>query len=124
MCVDYLNRCININCTYRPLYILHNTQNDYIYGELGRTPLIVTQYFIIIKYWLKVMSSYVKYMSHAYNMMLEDMVLSNNRNWSMSGEIDFVNLADILLTHLNINCRLLDYKKILTTIIQQTCSNV
>jgi hypothetical protein len=56
------------------------TRNGFIYGELGKTPLIVT----IIQYWIKIIkSSNVKYMLHAYNIMLEDMVLSNNRNWAM-----------------------------------------
>jgi hypothetical protein len=66
---------VHLQLCKRLLGVKQCTHNDFIYGELGRTPLIVTRHFRI-KYWLKVIkSSNVKYMSHAYIMMLEDMIL-------------------------------------------------
>ena len=33
------------------------TQNDFIYGELGRTDYKSRRFIVLIKYWLKVISS-------------------------------------------------------------------
>ncbi len=66
------------------LGVKRSTQNDFVYGELGRTPLIQRRYFIIIKYWFKLLdSSEHKYIRHIYNMMLNDMQTSPNKtNWA------------------------------------------
>ena len=32
-----------------------STQNDFVYGELGRTSYSTKRYFMIIKYWFKIL---------------------------------------------------------------------
>ena len=60
------------------------TQNNFIYGELGRLPYQKQRYFIIIKYWLKIVNSEEnKMIKHVYNQMLLDLELDNRRvNWA------------------------------------------
>ena len=60
------------------------TQNDFIYGELGRTSLTVESHLRIIKFWTKVcMSHDNKYVKHVYNLLKEDSQLYPNRvNWA------------------------------------------
>ena len=59
------------------------TQNNFIYGELGRLPNQKQRYFIIIKYWLKIVNSEENKIKHVYNQMLLDLELDNRRvNWA------------------------------------------
>ena len=60
------------------------TQNDFIYGELGRTSLSVGRCYIIIKYWLKIlMCDDCKYIKYIYKMMLLDLGERPNKiNWA------------------------------------------
>ncbi len=49
------------------------TQNDFIYGEIGRTKLIVKRHFNILKYWLKLCnSSNLKYNKLVYECLVND----------------------------------------------------
>ena len=49
------------------------TQNDFIYGKLDRTDCKLRRFIVMIKYWLKVISSdESKYIKHIYKMMLND----------------------------------------------------
>ena len=60
-----------------------STQNNFIYGELGRINYQTRRYFIIIKYWLKVIQKADnKYVNVIYKLMLRD-IDSNARiiNW-------------------------------------------
>ena len=61
-----------------------STQNDFIYGELGRTNYYTRRIYIIVKYWFKVLNSdNRKYIKNVYNLMLNDMnVNPNTRNWA------------------------------------------
>ena len=61
-----------------------STQNDFVYGELGRMDYQSQRYVIIIKYWLKVLSSEeTKYIKQIYNRMLNDLTLQPiKRNWA------------------------------------------
>lgn len=61
-----------------------STQNDFVYGEVGRKNLIVNRHFKIIKYWLKVISSNDnKYIKYIYKMMLSDIELFPSKtNWA------------------------------------------
>ena len=61
-----------------------STQNDFIYGELGRTDYQSRRYVSIIKFWLKVVSSHDnKYIRQIYAMMLNDMVTHPlKQNWA------------------------------------------
>ena len=46
------------------------TQNDFVYGELGRTCIQNSRYYMIIKYWLKIIFyNDNKFIKHIYNMM-------------------------------------------------------
>jgi hypothetical protein len=60
------------------------TQNDFVYGELGRLTLRTTRLFRIIKYWLKVISSTDnRFINIAYNMMLKDLAVRPSKtNWA------------------------------------------
>ena len=50
-----------------------STQNDFIYGELGRTDYYTKRIYIIIKYWFKVVyADERKYISEIYKVMLND----------------------------------------------------
>ena len=40
----------------RILGVKKSTQNDFVYGELGRFPMIIHRYTRIIKYWLKIVT--------------------------------------------------------------------
>ena len=51
------------------------TQNDFVYGELGRSSFQLTRYCNIIKYWLKILHrSEMKYARIIYNMLYNDCV--------------------------------------------------
>jgi hypothetical protein len=55
------------------------TQNNFIYGELGRIPLKQQMLVSIIRYWLKIsQSSDLKIVKHVYNLMLSDMQKTPN----------------------------------------------
>ena len=60
------------------------TQNDFVYGELGRTSFQNNRFFMIIKYWLKIIvCNEAKNIRYIYNMMLEDMDrMPDKDNWA------------------------------------------
>ena len=66
------------------LGVKKTTQNDFVYGELGRTTLITKRYLNIVKYWFKILASGDrKYINIVYRMMLRDMDLKRNSvNWA------------------------------------------
>ena len=39
------------------LGVIQNCQNDFVYGELGRYPLIINRQYRIIMFWLKIYKS-------------------------------------------------------------------
>ena len=61
-----------------------STQNDFIYGELGRINYYSRRLFCCIKYWLKVIKSdNRKYISITYKLLLSDMEQwPNKTNWA------------------------------------------
>ncbi len=61
-----------------------STQNDFIYGELGRKSIQTQRFYNIIKYWFKVIGTPDrKYVNCLYNMMLNDMrERPNKQNWA------------------------------------------
>ena len=75
---------VHLQFCKKVLGVKKNTQNDFVYGELGRTSFITHRYLIIIKYWLKVLKmSDVKYVKIVYNMMLSDFESTPNKiNWA------------------------------------------
>ena len=47
-------------------------QNDFVYGELSRTSYITKRYFIILKYWLKIiLAEENKYIKIVYNLIFK-----------------------------------------------------
>lgn len=66
------------------LGVKKSTQNDFVYGELGRHECIVNRYYQIIKYWLKVVESDdTKYVWQIYNAQKADIELNRNiNNWA------------------------------------------
>ena len=50
------------------------TQNDFIYGELGRTSCQTKRFVRIINYWFKILEAHeTKYVKIVYNTMLQDL---------------------------------------------------
>ena len=66
------------------LGVKHKTQNNFIYGELGRMPLRQHRIVAMIRYWLKITTSNdTKFAKHAYNILLQDMeIFPNKANWA------------------------------------------
>lgn len=60
------------------------TQNDFVYGELGRTNYITRRYLIIVKFWLKLLvRPENKYIRIVYDMMVNDIeIFPNKVNWA------------------------------------------
>ena len=77
---------VHLQFCKRLLGVKQTTQNDFIYGELGRVDFQSRRYVSIIKYWLKVVNSdNRKLIKRIYNVMLEDAVIQpNKQNWAMS----------------------------------------
>ena len=75
---------VHIQFCKRLLGVKKMTQNDFIYGELGRTNCITKRYILIIKYWFKILDvKRTKYIKIVYNMMLHDMdQAANSVNWA------------------------------------------
>ena len=68
------------------LSVKQSTQNDFIYGELGRNNFAAQRYISIIRYWLKIVCmNDNKYAKCIYNMLLEDMRQNPDKtNWASS----------------------------------------
>ena len=68
------------------LSVKQSTQNDFIYGELGRINFATQRYISIIRYWFKIVSmNDNKYAKCIYNMLLEDMRQNPDKtNWASS----------------------------------------
>ena len=66
------------------LGVKKSTQNDFIYGELGRRTMLCNRQICIIKYWFKILSSNEnKYVRKVYKMMLNDININPNKvNWA------------------------------------------
>ena len=62
------------------LDVKQSTQNDFVYGELGRL-----RYISIMRYWLKIINlEENKYVKCIYNMMIQDIQLFPNKpNWAL-----------------------------------------
>lgn len=56
------------------------TQNNFIYGELGRFPLQIYRVISVVRYWLKIITlEDRKYAKIAYKIMLTDLQRYPNR---------------------------------------------
>ena len=66
------------------LGVRKTTQNDFVYGELGRTTFITKRYFIILKYWFMILATDEnEYIKMVYKLMLSDLDRFPNKvNWA------------------------------------------
>jgi len=66
------------------LRVKKTTQNDFVYGELGRTSCQINRILNIIKYWLKILHmGENKYVKIIYKLMLSDIQATNTIvNWA------------------------------------------
>ena len=77
---------VHLQFCKRILGVKQTTQNDFIYGELGRIDFQSQRYINIIKYWLKVVQSdNGKYVKLIYDMMLNELKIRvQKQNWALS----------------------------------------
>ena len=75
---------VHLQFCKKVLGVKKTTQNDFVYGELGRTTYITRRYFDIVKYWFTILSAAEnKYIKIIYNLMLRDInQLPNKINWA------------------------------------------
>ena len=74
---------VHLQFCKRLLGVKKTTQNDFVYGELGRTNYQTKRYLLIIKYWFKILlSDDRKYIKIIYKEMLNDFdMVPNTVNW-------------------------------------------
>ena len=75
---------VHLSFCKRMLGIKQTTQNDFVYGELGRMDYQSIRYINIVKFWLKIIhTENHKYIKCIYQMMLNDMEIKPNKvNWA------------------------------------------
>ena len=75
---------VHLQFCKRLLGVKQSTQNDFVYGELGRIDYQSRRYLDIIRYWFKAVGSEEnKYIKQIYNMMLSDMTTQPLKtNWA------------------------------------------
>ena len=75
---------VHLQFCKRLLGVKKNTQNDFIFGELGRTNFLTRRYLLIIKYWFKILvAGESKYVKLIYRLMLNDIdTRVNTVNWA------------------------------------------
>ena len=76
---------VHLQFCKRLLGVKKNTQNDFIYGECGRTNFQTERFLLIIKYWLKkiLTAEDCKYIKLIYQLMLNDIeAIPNKVNWA------------------------------------------
>ena len=81
-------------CKYL-LSVKMSTQNDFIYGELGRLNFHSKRLFCCIKYWIKVtQSDSRKYIFNVYKMLLNDLQeWPNKSNWASLVKLKLANIG-------------------------------
>lgn len=86
------------------LGVKQTTQNDFVYGELGRIDYQSHRYISIIRYWLKiVISEERKYSKQIYEMMLNDIEEQPlKQNWALSVKqlLSRLGFMDVWVNHL------------------------
>ena len=75
---------VHLHFCKKLLGVKQSTQNDFIYGELGRADFQSRRYVNIIKYWFKILySDEKKYIKRLYNVMLRDLDFQPDKeNWA------------------------------------------
>jgi len=74
---------IHLNYCKVLLGVRRQTQNNFIYGELGRPSLSVRHSVNVIRYWLKIVNTNaIKYVKLVYDIMFRELeTYPNNRSW-------------------------------------------
>ena len=88
---------IHLKFCKRLLSVKQCTQNDFVYGELGRCSFLSKRCFSIIKYWLKIIHCQnTKYVKIVYDMLVSDFISFPNKiSWvkllyDLLGELGFM----------------------------------
>ena len=67
----------------RILGVKGTTQNDFIYGILGRVPMLIIRHCNIVKYWTNIiLGKKSAYVNLLYTSMLQTIDNRNNNNWA------------------------------------------
>ena len=76
---------VHLQFCKRLLGVKKTTQNNFIYGELGRINFQTRRSFIILKYWLKIVNTEEhKFIKCIYQTMLTDIERNDrNQNWAL-----------------------------------------
>ena len=77
---------VHLQFCKKSLGVKQSSQNDFIYGELGRINFATHRYISIIRYWLKIVTlTDTKYVKCIYSMLLQDIRQNHNKsNWASS----------------------------------------
>ena len=83
---SHLLENIHLKFCKKLLGVRKQTQNNFIYGKLGRTALKTMRAISVIKYWLKIaQSNETKYIKIVYNVMYTDIEIKPNAmSWAKS----------------------------------------
>ena len=74
---------VHLSFCKRVLGVKKSTQNDFIYGLLGRMPMYLSRQLRIVKYWLKIVSGQKSmYVNVVYNSCLERIDKNSTSNWA------------------------------------------
>ena len=72
---------VHLNFCKELLGVRTQTQNNFVYGELGRTSLFSRRSVNVIRYWLKIVNMQtIKYVRIVYNKMYMELDRNNNNN--------------------------------------------
>ena len=76
---------VHLQFCKRLLGVKKTTQNNFIYGELGRINFQTRRFFIILKYWSKIVNTEEnKYIKCKYKTMLSDIDINDRKtNWAL-----------------------------------------
>lgn len=73
---------VHLKFCKRILGVKNTTQNDFVYGELGRMPLFTGRMFNIIRYWLKIVhGEKPMYVNVCYQNALRESETHNHEMW-------------------------------------------
>ena len=83
---------VHLNFCKRVLGVKRTTQNDFVYGILGRVPMNIIRHIRIVKYWLSIVSGKKsQIVGIVYNGTLSSLYNGNVVNWAS-------NVRDLLCT--------------------------
>ena len=76
---------VHLKYCKRVLGVKLNTQNDFIYGELGRFPMKIIRIYNMVKYWLNIVhGKKSQYVTLCYQNSLNTLLERNTKGWTHS----------------------------------------